>query len=670
MVSSMKLSPQRAERLALTAFVLQLVFFGLAYYVGLRANSVAVLIEGWHFLGGAGVWLVLVLQFRQRRLAEEERFDAEQYERLRREGKDTSVFEGTAVEGSMHLAARRLAWLEKYLLSIFSVLSASYLLGMGYWLFVGLRGAGVRELAGHEIRLESAAYLAGLGLVSFLFSRYAVGMSHQAAWRPLRAGGSYLLSNALACFALAVVILVADAGYASAESYVGYVLVGLMLAIGIEIVLNLVLDAYRPRVKSQYRRAAYESRLLGLFSEPGGLLRTAAHAIDYQFGFKVSETWFFKLLWQAFVPLLILQGLALYLLTSVAIIEPGHVGVLERFGRPQNIADPYGSGLHLKLPWPIDSVRSFPIEQLQVLRVGFKPKPAVLDRRGVPVADYTPILWTEEHWQEEYSFMVAVSESRVGESVGGESDSGHGGAASDRVGARSDFDLLILALVVQYRIEDIAKYGYGEDKCYLAGEELLEDICYRETLHYAAQSDMERLLGPGRSKTTEALREAMQGQVDQYEMGVEIVFVGLEAVHPPIQVAESFEKVVSALQEKQAKILTAGGEAQEILHRAVGETKVLNAEARAYAFRRAAVSKAEGERFGRQLEAFKKGKGVYLEREYLSVLDKYLPAMRKYVLASDKVNRWVYELDLKEKLQPDLFEGLDIPKGTEQERHR
>ena len=114
----MKLSPRRAELLSLVALVLQVLFFLLTLLVAKWVNSMAVRIEAWHFLGGAGIWLTLLLQFRQRRLAEEERFDAEQYQRMRQEGKDTSVFEGVMVEDQLQIAGRRLAWMEKYLLAV------------------------------------------------------------------------------------------------------------------------------------------------------------------------------------------------------------------------------------------------------------------------------------------------------------------------------------------------------------------------------------------------------------------------------------------------------------------------------------------------------------------------------------------------------------------------
>ena len=71
------------------------------------------------------------------------------------------------------------------------------------------------------------------------------------------------------------------------------VLLGLMAA---EMLVTLLLEIYRPRVKGKVARPLYDSRLVGLLAQPESLFTTAAQALDYQFGFKVSETWFFQLL--------------------------------------------------------------------------------------------------------------------------------------------------------------------------------------------------------------------------------------------------------------------------------------------------------------------------------------------------------------------------------------
>jgi membrane protease subunit HflK len=655
-----QLSPRRAEILSLLAFFLHLLFFLLVLFLSSRVNTLGGKIASWHFLGGTIIWLMLLLQFRQRRLAEEERLDAEQYQRLRREGKDKSVFEGTVSEDTLHIAQRRLQWMEKYLLTVFSVAIVLYLLGIGYWLLMQVRSAGEIVLASQEVIYETSAVLAGIALVSFLFSRYAVGMSQESVWRPLRAGGSYLFSNALASFFLAIVLMVSNYGYLLAEKVFSYVLVVLLLALGVEIILNLLLDAFRPRVKGQYRRSAYESRILGLFCEPGGILKTFAHAIDYQFGFKVSETWFYRLLEKAIVPLLIVAGMALYFLSCVSVVPSGHVGVLERWGRPLNVEAPYSSGLHVKLPWPIDTMQLFPKEQVQIMEIGFERG---AEQERIDDEDPNPILWTVKHWESEPPFLVAVQDpNRFVESSKRSKEEGKPGASGSL-----NFDLLVVPLVIHYCIKDVGQYGYGRERCYLHPKQLLESIAYRETVHYCARSHLDKLMGPGRDQTARYLKQAIQDQADAYEMGIEILFVGLGSIHPPVAVAEDFEKVVSALQDKQAEILKSQGKASEILAEAKGKSFVLESEARAYQYERGKVAEAEANRFAQQLTAYEEGGSIYLEREYLSVLDDLLPGRRKYVIDSENIESWVYEFDLKEKLEPDLFRDIKIP-SSEQEK--
>ncbi|MFC1782107.1 hypothetical protein ACFL02_00810 [Planctomycetota bacterium] len=683
----MKLSARRAEFLSLAALVLQSSFFLLTLLISSWTGSAALRVEAWHFLGGAIIWLILLLQFHQRRLAEEEHLDAEQYQRLHREGKDTSVFEGKLIEDELHLAGRRLKWLEKYLLAIFAVLTSLYLVAMGIWQYTQLTGPVAREvaeaigqtsnLAGGEVLLSGAAYLAGIALISFVFSFYAVGMSRRSEWRPLRAGGSYLLSNALVSFILAGIMLAAKVGYQRPEQIAAYVLAGLMIVIGIEIILNLLLDAYRPRIKGLYRRAAYESRLLGLFSEPGGILRTAAHAVDYQFGFKVSETWFYKLVERAVVPLLLAMVFSLYMLSCLSVVPPGNVGVLERWGQPRNMNEPYQSGLHLKFPWPIDYMRKFPVDQVQIIEVGFERYPP-FDEEGRPLLK-KPILWTKEHWEREFPFMVAVADVKEPAALGFRpadqptivaQEPAARGEDPQPAPANEDeyenFDLLVVALVVHYRIKDVVQFGYGADYCYQDPHDLLQSICDRQVTHYAANSDIDKLLGPGRHETTRYLWEKIQEKVDDCRMGVEIAFVGLESVHPPIGikvggekgVAQSFEDVIAAHQERQSYVLMAQGQALRTKASAGGERDVLISQAQAYAFERPTVQQAQAERFLQQLQAYQKGGQVYLLREYLSVLDDNVPKMRKYIIISDKVDRRVLEIDLKDTLESDLFTDI------------
>ena len=120
-----------------------------------------------------------------------------------------------------------------------------------------------------------------------------------------------------------------------------------------EILVTLLLEIYRPRVKGKVARPLYDSRLVGLLAQPESLFTTAAQTLDYQFGFKVSETWFFQLL-KKNLPVLLLAQLAVLLLsTCVVFVDAGEQAVLEHFGKP--VRGRLTPGAHFKLPWPADT---------------------------------------------------------------------------------------------------------------------------------------------------------------------------------------------------------------------------------------------------------------------------------------------------------------------------
>jgi regulator of protease activity HflC (stomatin/prohibitin superfamily) len=643
-------SPKRAERIAFAALFLTVVFFLGTYITGEIINAYSVRVEASHILGGCGIWLLLALQFRQKRMAQEEKIDAQHYERLRKEGRSTSVFENEMTDG-LYLNERRLAWMEKYLVPVCGITTATYLVIMGLLQLSVLNRTEFFVLSGSRSTVIGiACMLTVFALLSFLLSRFSTGMSRVEAWRPLRAGGAYLLSNALACFVLAIVLILDENKFKNLEKITSFVIVWVQIIIGAEMFINLVFDLFKPRIKGQYHRAAFESRILGLFSESGGLFNTAAHAVDYQFGFKVSDTWFYRLLEKAILPMLVVQAAILYLMSCIAVIEPGHVGVREHWGVPQNVDAPWTSGIHFKYPWPIDKVRTFEVDRLQRLEIGYKSKTDSYEnyRRRGNAHDKSPLLWKVEHWAQEMPFIVAVADDNTGNDLDAH--------------LYNDFDLLTIAVDVQYRIGDVAKYGYneGDQGCYIKPKEIFEMICSRAMMQYAAQHDMESILGSGRYAAAEALQVIMSAKVDEYALGIHILSVMFQAVHPPIEIAESYEKVVGALQEKQTELLRALGEKQMIIASAKSEATVIVAKANAAAFTRRTQTEASAVHFADQVKAHRLGGDLYLKHERYKTLNEVLPNIRKYVVDSEKFGSWVYELDLKDKLQSDLFENLDV----------
>lgn len=687
----MTVSSKRPVHVALVSLILSLVFFGISFLLGRWSGFSAISAVGWLNLSVALTWLVLCLQFYQRSLAEQEKLDMGQ---LSRDQATSTIFRnGTEQATLFYVAQRRLQVFEKWFIPIFSGLIAAYQAGIGLYLLSAVRTA----IAPEELKqpLLCGICMTAIAFVSFLISRYATGMSAQPQWKPLRAGGSALLGVAVLCFALAVGLALAYLfNFYGFVNVMALVIPALLVVLGIETALNLILDIYRPRLKGLYSRSAFDSRLLGAINEPGGILRSAADAIDYQFGFKVSQTWFYKLLEQAIVPLALFAGVTLYLLSCIVVVAPDEEAIIEHFGNPVNDVNDVrlaGPGLTFKWPWPIGKVYKYPTKRIAEISIGFVPK---VDKQGR--REHTPLLWGQSHYEQEHQLLVASEQ-----------------AGAKSVGGTVPVSLVIAAVPVQYRIKDLYSFVYNHH----APDQFLASICYRELTRLAASATIEvddeadvahSLLGAGRAEAGDLLTTRIQKAADEANLGVEIVFVGLQGIHPPVEVAADYQKVIGALQRKQALILQAQAERNTMLSTLVGSVQEAEAlyelwgkyqraaltnstedaeslgekldnafeqakgeifktlrESKSDAFQKATLAEATSERFAGQLKAYQAAPQIFIQEQKLSTLEEALDGIRKYVVVADANDTQVTVIDLQEKLSPSLYELGGIQESSQ-----
>jgi len=696
----MTVSSKRPEHVALVSLILSVVFFGIAFFLGRWSGFFAITAVSWLSLSAALIWLVLVIQFHQRALAEQEKLDMGQ---LARDEQASTIFQAKGERAALFaVAQRRLQILEKWFIPIFSVLIAVYQIGVGLYLLKGAQAwADLSKAApGAEVELKPpllcAVCMMAIAFVSFLISRYATGMSAQPQWKPLRAGGSFLLGIAVLCFALAIGLALAQFEINIVVVVINFVVPILLVVLGVETALNFVLDIYRPRLKGRYGRSAFDSRLLGIINEPGGILRSAADAIDYQFGFKVSQTWFYKLLEKAIVPLVLFAGVTLYLLSCVVVVDPNEEAIIEHFGNPVNDANEVrlaGPGLTFKWPWPIDIAYKYPTKKVTELNIGFVPKTD--PETGEVIRE--PLLWGKAHHEAEYHLLVAS------EQTGTTSEAG-----------AVPVSLVVAAVPVQYRIKDLYHFIYNHSQ----PEKLLESICYRELAKFAASARIEvdneadmahSLLGAGKNQAKRILTNNIQKAADEAGLGVEIVFLGLQGIHPPPEVAPDYQKVVGAVQKKQALILRAQAERNKTLSTLVGSVedadelynlaaryqqaeeadrpenvnelgRQLDAafakakgdifkalrESQSYAFEKAILAEAAGRRFASQLKAYEAAKEIYRREQVLTALEESLEKVRKYVVVADPNDKQVIIIDLTEEQTPSLYDLGVLEESSEQ----
>lgn len=621
---------QNSKKLGLiNSIVLLVVTIGALYFTLQTSSTVGL---GGVVLLGIGT-LIGFFSFIQSHLIDRERVEALEMQELDRTRGNESLFAGAAEDAYPSRNARR--QFEKWVVPIFSVL---VLIGqaLGLMLVYGqLDGWTLFSSAQASDSAMPIMFFALFMVVLFMMGKYSAGLAKMDGQDLLRPGANYMLLGSVVCTAV-VIAETASIEYPVWEKVFTWVVFVVIAVSALENLFTLVLEIYRPRLDDKKARLLYDSRLIGLLGQPGGLISTAAHTLDYQFGFKVSETWFYKYLEQKLALIIAIQVVVLFLSSSFVVIQANEKAVKERFG--EQSAKLLTPGFHLKLPWPIDKVYRYKTGEIQEFVLG------VLEQNDEPEPEV--LLWTTQHNHGSSNDMIVANRDVLLDS-----------ASSDSV----PVNLLTVSIPVQYRINNLTNWVYKTDNAV----SMLRKISMRQVTRYLIGVDINELMGPGRTKAQGDLKKAIQQQANISELGAEIVFVGLQDIHPPVGkneqskatggVAENYEKVnvarlhsetnrLGALQYKAGRVPRAYGLAAELL-----------AKARSESNSKVALAKAEAERFSHQISAFKAAPSVYKTRSKLETFEQATRGARKYIL-SDTENGDIINLELQDKLRSDLLD--------------
>jgi membrane protease subunit HflK len=580
---------------------------------------------------GLGI-LVAAVSWFQMRLEQSERLEKLELDELARSHGASALFE--AKDSEVFPAQRAREQFERFFIPVFTVIICLIQAG-GAWLLW-------RWVARPGTQVPLKDPMAGLflfflfALLLFLLGRFSATFARLENQRLLRPSASYVLLNAFLCAAVGGGIVGIQAGVLKADLYVALAFCGLLAVTAVETLVALVLEIYRPRLKGKIERPLYESRLVGLLGQPEGLITTAAQAIDYQFGFKVSETWFYRFFEQALFWLIPLQLFLLLLSTSFVVIEPGEQGLLEFLGRPVAGHALLGPGAHFKWPWPISKVYRYSTEQIQTFDIGANESGE--DRSK-------PVLWAAVHVTKEENFLVANREA----TATGDTNSDYSTRRTPPV------SLLSVSMPVQYQITDLKKWVYiNED-----APSLLQDLATRETVRYLAAADVNKLMSIGRLEASRELVQRIQAAVDSRQLGARIITVALQDLHPPVKVGKDYENVVAAQQKKEATILEARSD--EIRTNALSDaqaTTIVN-NAIAESTNRVAVTLARAGMFTNQIPAFEAAPSVYVVRKYLDTFVRATASARKYLVLTTNTHD-VIQFDLKDDIANKLL-NLNVP---------
>jgi len=292
------------------------------------------------------------------------------------------------------------------------------------------------------------------------------------------------------------------------------------------------------------------------------------------------------------VPRLLLTLIVIYWgLTTLVIIQPHELGIRERLGVPVHPSvDP---GLHLKFPWPFESIRTYPAKRLHSMTIGYE----ALDQNQ-------DMIWSKPHGRQEYRFPVGNAK-----------------------------ELISVDAVLLYEIDDIFNYAYTTQN----PDSLISALAYNTLISEIVSKTLNELLSVDRFTLSNTVTHTLNNRLEQESIGLKAVLLSFLSIHPPFEVAASYQRVVSSGLAKEARILRAHAFREQRLPAAETLADSLTATARADSARRVGKAIGESGAFIRRSEARKSARTLIDQDMRLSSLEKILQG-EEYIVIDEQLS--------------------------------
>jgi len=289
------------------------------------------------------------------------------------------------------------------------------------------------------------------------------------------------------------------------------------------------------------------------------------------------------------VTLTILALAMLYLLSGLYVCGPDQQAFVERFGKPTT-ETPYGPGLHYGLPWPVDRVVKARVGRIQTFHLGI-----LTDKPD------QPILWTNRHAADEFRCLTG------------------------------DGNFMTTFVTVHFRIGNL----YNALYCCSDPVSLLANATARKMREFAGQNRFFDCLTTRRRAIEEEMHATLSTTMKEF--GVEILAVAVRDMHPPIEVAPSFEAVISAMEEKEAAINRAKAYEVGAVPLAEGRAADITAQAEAYKNRVIEDAEARTSAFKALQRQYVVARDVTRIRMYLEMIESTLARTNKWVVLDERL---------------------------------
>jgi membrane protease subunit HflK len=210
-----------------------------------------------------------------------------------------------------------------------------------------------------------------------------------------------------------------------------------------------------------------------------------------------------------------------------------------------------GPGMHWLCPWPFGRVRIQNVTTIKEIHIG-----------NITINKSSPLLWTKKHGTED-PFISG------------------------------DQNFVYPYVSIHYRIKNIQTYTYENSQ----PVKLMEELAYHTLTQLLAIHTFDQITGSHRGIIVNNMQEILQKQLDTFKTGLDVLSVHFKDVHPPISVADAFERVVASYQYKQNQVNRSLGYQNSVVPDARGNASKILSEAHTYQLERQQAARSSANQF-------------------------------------------------------------------------
>ena len=202
-----------------------------------------------------------------------------------------------------------------------------------------------------------------------------------------------------------------------------------------------------------------------------------------------------------------------------------------------------------------------------------------------------------------------------------------------------DENVVRVEMDVQYRVVDPEQYLFSVTNA----DESLSQATDSALRYVVGHTKMDDVLTTGREKVRQETWQVIDGIIEPYQMGLQIVDVNFLPARPPEEVKDAFDDAISAQEDEQRFIREAEAYAREVEPKARGTVKRLEQEAEGYKSQIVLKAKGEVACFNELLPQYQAAPDLTRERIYLETMEElYQQANKVLVDMPDGNNSMIY----------------------------